>query len=364
VPEDVAEHPVIVGHEMCGELIQVGEDLTDQWSVGQRVVIQPALKLDNGHDPGYSYSNIGGNSIYAVVPEIVLERGCLVPFNGDAFYKGSLVEAIGCVLRGFKGMYHTDYTNYRRTDGVRKGGSCVILGGAGPMGLAAAELAICYGKCGKVVVTDLSQERLDYAQNACTPEKAKQAGVELHFVNVSNMKDPVQELKALVCGGFDDAFVMVPVAGLVTQAEELLGTDGCLNFFAGPAVHQLPGAINLYRVHYDGIHLLGTAGSIPEDTVDVIHLMEDGTLDPSGMISHIMGLRAVPEAMFAMKTPNGAKKVCYNDLDIPCIALADLPMRGETDPLYRELAELVKANHGRWSPEAEAVLLKKAPRIH
>lgn len=43
-----------------------------------------------------------------------------MPFRGDAYYKGSLVEAIGCVLRAFKGMYHTDYTDYSRTDGVKK----------------------------------------------------------------------------------------------------------------------------------------------------------------------------------------------------------------------------------------------------
>ncbi len=74
-----------------------------------------------------------------MVPEVVLERGCLVPYGGDAFYKGSLVEAIGCVLRAFKGMYHTDYETYARTDGCLKGGNFAILGGAGPMGLAAAE---------------------------------------------------------------------------------------------------------------------------------------------------------------------------------------------------------------------------------
>ncbi len=363
VPEDVAENPIIVGHEMCGELLAVGENLKDQWKVGQRVVVQPALKTADGHDPGYSFPYIGGNSLYAIVPEIVLEKGCLVPYEGEGYYKGSLVESIGCVLRAFKGMYHTDYTCYKRTDGCLEGGNCIIMGGAGPMGLAAAELAVNYGKCGKVVVTDLNQERLDYAATAYSPARAAEKGAELYYVNTSNMEDPVRELKAIVGGAFDDAFVMVPVPALVTQAEELLGEDGCLNFFAGPPIHNMPGAINLYRVHYEGIHLLGTAGSIPEDTVDVIHMMERGELDPSGMISHIMGLNAAPEAIFAMGTPNGAKKVCYSEIDIPCIAVADLPKLGENDPLYKELAELVAANGGRWSPEAERVLLEKAPKI-
>ena len=61
---------------------------------------------------------------------------------GRKFFEGSLVEALGCILRGFKGFYHTDYTNYHRTDGAKKGGRIAILGGAGPMGIGAVELAI------------------------------------------------------------------------------------------------------------------------------------------------------------------------------------------------------------------------------
>ena len=133
VPETIAEQPIVIGHELCGEIIKVGDALKDEWKEGQRAVIQPALKLPTGYDPGYSYPYVGGNMTYAVVPQIVLERGCLLPYNAEDFYSGSLVEPIGCCLRAFKGMYHTDYTNYKRTDGAKRGGRIAILGGAGPM---------------------------------------------------------------------------------------------------------------------------------------------------------------------------------------------------------------------------------------
>ena len=58
VPPDVAENPVIIGHEMCGEIIRVGKRLQDEWKAGQKIVIQPALKLESGYDPGYSYPYI------------------------------------------------------------------------------------------------------------------------------------------------------------------------------------------------------------------------------------------------------------------------------------------------------------------
>lgn len=362
VPEDVSENPIVIGHEMCGEILEVGKNLRDKWQVGQRAVIQPALKLDNGHDPGYSYPYVGGNMTYAVVPEIVLERGCLLHYEGKAFYEGSLTEPLACVLRAFKGLYHTDYTNYVRTDGAKRGGKLAILGGAGPMGLASIELAIGYAGCSQVVVTDLSEERLSYAKSKCTPEAAKARGCELIYLNTSDVEDPAQKLIELSDGGFDDVFVMVPVSGLLTMAEKISRTDGCINFFAGPPVHDLQGSLNLYRVHYDGIHLVGTAGSIPEDTVDVIKLIEDGAINPGVMVSHILGMDFVPETIFAMEKPSGSKKICYNELDIPAVAISELGELGKTNPLWARLDEIVNANGGLWCAEAEQYLLENAPK--
>jgi threonine dehydrogenase-like Zn-dependent dehydrogenase len=363
VPNDVADNPIIIGHEMCGQILEVGENCKDNWSVGQKVVIQPALKLPSGYDPGYSYPYIGGNTQYAVVPKIVLERGCLLPYEGDSYFKGSLVESLGCIIRGYKGLYHTDYTNYIRTDGARQGGRIAILGGAGPMGIGTVELALGYADVSQVVVTDLNQERLDFAAKMCSPEKAKGLGIDLRYVNTAGMDDPAEMLRTLSEGGFDDVFVMVPVASLFTMAEQICKEDGCINFFAGPTVHDLPGSLNLYRVHYDGIHVVGTAGSIPEDMIDIIHLIEEDRINPGALVSHILGLNAVSDTLYAMEKPNGAKKVCYNELDLPLIAIAELPELGKTDPMYAELARIVERNGGLWCAEAEEYLLENAPRL-
>ena len=177
------------------------------------------------------------------------------------------------------------------------------------------------------------------------------------------MEDPTAYLLELSDGGFDDVFVMVPVPGLFSLAEKICREDGCINFFAGPVVHELPGALNLYRVHYDGIHVVGTAGSIPEDMADVLRLTEDGSINPGAMVSHILGLNAAADTLFAMEKPSGAKKVCYNELDLPLIAIADLDKLGETNQLYRALAQIVKRNGGLWCAEAEKYLLENAPRL-
>ncbi len=362
VPPDIAEKPVIIGHELCGEIVEVGKDLTDKWSVGQKIVLQPALKLESGYDPGYSYQYIGGSATYALVPSVVLERGCLIPYEGENFFSGSLCESLACVIRGFKGFYHTDYTTYTRTDGAKRGGRVAILGGAGPMGIGAVELAVGYAGASQVVVTDLSEDRLSWASARCTPERAAKNGCELIYLNTSGMEDPATELKKISCGGFDDVFVMVPVPALFSMAEEICREDGCINFFAGPAIHNMPGALNLYRVHYDGIHVVGTAGSIPVDMVDVIKLIEANKINTGAIVSHILGLGAVKDTILAMEKPSGAKKVCYTGIDIPLVAIDDLEKLGETNELYRELAKIVKANGGLWCTEAEKYLLEHGPK--
>ena len=363
VPDDIDKKPVIIGHEMCGIIQKVGAKAAGNWIVGQKAVIQPALKLESGHDPGYSYPYIGGSATYVIVPAIVLERSCLVPFHGDSFYKGSLVESLGCVLRGYKGLYHTDYETYIRTDGARERGRIAILGGAGPMGIGAVEFGIGYANAAQIVVTDINESRLQYVAGKCTREAAAEKGCELVYLNTAEIENPEEKLLEISDGGFDDVFVMAPLPALFTMAERICREDGCINFFAGPAVHTLPGSLNLYRIHYDGIHVVGTAGSIPEDTVDTIRLIEQEKINPSALVSHILGLPGVIDAIYAMEKPSGAKKVCYTGLDIPMVALEDFAKLGETDPLYRELDRIVKKNGNVWCAEAEQYLLANAPKL-
>ena len=43
VPADVAENPVIIGHEFCGKLVKIGAKWADRFKAGDKFVIQPAI---------------------------------------------------------------------------------------------------------------------------------------------------------------------------------------------------------------------------------------------------------------------------------------------------------------------------------
>lgn len=370
VPENIADEPIIIGHELSGEIERVGAQWADQFSVGQRFSIQPALnypgKLGGMGAPGYSYRYFGGAATKIVIPNEVMELGCLLPYDGPAFYLASLSEPVSCIVGTFHAMYHTEKYKYEHKMGIVPNGTMAILAGAGPMGLGAIDYAIHNpnARPGLLVVTDIDSTRLKRAEGIYTVEDARANGVELHYVNTAEQSDPVAYLKELSGGdGYDDAFVFAPVAPVFEQADQILGFDGCLNFFAGPTDSSLSAGINLYEIHYAAHHIVGTSGGSTDDMKESLELMGSGALNPSAMITHIGGLNAVAETTRTLPTIPGGKKLIYTNIDLELTAIDEFAERGETEPLFRELARIVSKAGGLWSPEAEVYLLRHAKPI-
>ena len=60
----------------------------------------------------------------------------------------------------------------------------------------------------------------------CDPEKAKENGVDLKSVNTGNLENPVEYLKQISDGGFDDVFVMAPVLKVSPRQKANLNRKG------------------------------------------------------------------------------------------------------------------------------------------
>jgi len=365
VPDDCATNPIILGHEFCGRLMQVGRKWRDQFKPGQKFAIQPALSMPGREHlaPGYSYPHIGGHATHVIIPAEVMERGCLLPYNGDAFFKASLAEPVSCIIGAFKSNYHYQAGTYVHEMNIRPGGAMAVLAGAGPMGLSSVDLAL-HGaiRPGVLVVTDIDQGRLDRAASIFTPAEAAGLGVALHYVNTAAAADPVAELRALTAGGkgYDDVFVFAPVAPLVEQASALLGLNGCLNFFAGPTKTDFSAWMNFYDVHYMGHHVVGSSGGNMEDLQDALRLMGDDKINPAVMVTHVGGIDAAADTTIRLPSIPGGKKLVYTHIALPMTAIADFAAQGQTDPLFARLDEICVRHNGLWSFEAEQHLLAHA----
>ena len=367
VPKDVADNPVIIGHEFAGELLEVGAKWAHKFKPGDKFSIQPALYYENGpvgilSAPGYSYKYIGGDATYVVIPNEVMEKDCLLAFHGEGFYPASLSEPLSCVIGAMHANYHTTPGSYVHKMEIVDGGKMAILAGVGPMGLAAINYVLHREdrKPALLVVTDVNQARLDRAASIYTVEFAASRGIDLRYVNTGALENPVEELRAISGGtGFNDVFVFAPVRPVVEQGDAILSFDGCLNFFAGPSDPNFSAMFNFYNVHYAYTHLVGTSGGNNDDMVEALDIMSRG-LDPAGLVTHIGGLNAVPEATNHLPEIPGGKKLIYTHITMPLTSISDFAELGKTSEFFRELSSICARHKGLWNVEAEAFLLANA----
>lgn len=123
VPKDAAIHPVIVGHEFCGRIVEVGKNWSYKYRVGNHITIQPAHFYKGSLlAPGYSYRYCGGAATCVNIPIEILEMDCLLPYDSDTFFYGSLAEPMSCIIGTFHGIYHTSLGSYEHRMGIVPGG--------------------------------------------------------------------------------------------------------------------------------------------------------------------------------------------------------------------------------------------------
>lgn len=363
VPEDCATNPVIVGHEFAGEIIEVGARWKDKYQVGQKFTVQPNINyLGKGYAPGYSFPYCGGATTYAILPKEVMEKDCLLSYSGEAFFAASLSEPVSCLIAAFKAFYHTKAeAPYVHHMGLKEGGNMAILGGCGPMGLGAIDIAL-HGDRNprRLIVTDISQDRIEWARRIFSPEDAAKNGIKLEYINTLEQNNPINHMLDLTDGnGYDDVMVFAPVSSVLEMADALLGFDGCLNFFAGPTNKEFTAPLNYYNVHYMSTHICGTSGGNTQDMADALALMESGRINPGVMVTHILGLDNVAETTNKLPDIPGGKKLAYTHINLPLTAISDFAKLGEVDPRMKELDRLCKKHAGLWNAEAERYLLEQ-----
>ncbi|MFI3166917.1 MAG: zinc-binding dehydrogenase [Bacillota bacterium] len=358
VPDNVAEAPVIMGHEMAGNIVKVGSKYKGQFHEGRKFTLQPALNYKGTMwSPGYSYQYFGGNATYCIIPQEVMELGCFFEYGGENYFEASLAEPLSCSVGAFHASFHTTMGSYVHEMGIRKGGKLAILAGAGPMGLGAIDYAISGEiRPSYMIVVDIDAKKLARAKDLFE-EKGKQNGVTIEFVNTAGVEDVKEFLLGYSKEGFDDVFVYAPVVPLIELADRILARDGCLNFFAGPTDTDLRAKVNFYNVHYNSSHLIGTTGGNTADLVESLELSAAGKVNPAVMVTHIGGIDACADAILNLPKIPGGKKMIYNHINMPLTDLEDFAKIGETDERYAVMDKMIKANNGLWCGEAERYLL-------
>lgn len=284
----VKKAPLVLGHEITGEIAEAGKDITNL-RVGDRVFVSHHVPcntcrycLSGNHTVCETLQRTnyypGGFAEYIQVPRINVDRGVFLLPEEISFEEGTLIEPLACVIRG------------QRMASLLPAQRVLILG-SGVSGLLHLLWARNLG-AGRVIVTDINDYRLNIAQElgANAVINAKEDFLpRLRRVNENRLFDLV-----IVCTGAISAFM---------QALECVDRAGTILCFAAtePGV-TLPVPVNdFWRKSIKIIHSYGASG---QDIATAIELMRAGSMPLGKLITHRLSL---PKAGLGFKLVAEAK---------------------------------------------------------
>ena len=107
---DMREDPVVLGHEISLTVVGVGENLKDEYAVGDRFIVQADIFVD-GIGYAYGYEIQGGLSEYTVIDQRVLNGdhgNYLIKVQPSTGYaEAALAEPWACVIAAYELRYRS-----------------------------------------------------------------------------------------------------------------------------------------------------------------------------------------------------------------------------------------------------------------
>jgi 2-desacetyl-2-hydroxyethyl bacteriochlorophyllide A dehydrogenase len=277
--------PLVFGHEMSGTIAALGDGVTD-WAVGDPVTVMPldwdgtcpACIEGNQHicqnlnfigidSPGslQGYWNVPAGVLVALPPTLKLDHAALVEPTAVAVHD---------VRRG----------------NVRPGDKVVIIGG-GPIGVLIASVAREFG--GEVVVIELDPNRR--AQIGAL-------GFETLDPRETNQVEWVNEWTA--DAGADIVFEVSGAAAAVLAATDLAKVRGTLVVVA---IHPVPREINLQRLFWRELTILGARVYQRVDFEKAVKLLDGGVIPADLLISKIVPLAQTQRAFADLEAGRAMK---------------------------------------------------------
>jgi L-iditol 2-dehydrogenase len=277
--------PRVMGHEIAGEVVQVGAEV-DGWRAGDRVQVIAAVPCGrcgecrrgrmtvcpNQESMGYHYD--GGFAEYMVVPAKVLAVDGLnrIPDNLP-YAEASVAEPLACVLNG---------QNLAR---VGPGDDVVVIG-SGPIGCLHVRLARARG-ADRVFLVELNRQRLDLAAGLVHPDAAICA----------QEVDPVYAIVKATDGRGADVIITAAASGAAQeQAITMAARQGRISFFGGLPKDKPTITCDSNLVHYRELTIVGANGSSPAHNKEALRLIAAGDVPVTDLITHRLPLDATVDA--------------------------------------------------------------------
>lgn len=273
--------PVILGHEMAGEVAEVGEEVT-LFKKGDRVSVEPQTycrQCSNCYRGQYNLCNNkrilgttswpGAFSEYVAIPE---DKVYLLP-DGVSFEEGALVEPLAV------GIHAAQMAKIRMGDSV-------LIMGSGTIGLATL-VALREAGATRIITTDVEDFNL---------ARARELGA---WATVNVRRESLEEkVKEWTKGeGVDAAVIAVHVPSLIDQSLGLVRKRGRVVLVA---IFDEEATIDPFKIGFTEVEVVGSCTYDGRDFQAAIDLMSQKGITMESFITHRWPIERVREALDLM----------------------------------------------------------------
>jgi 2-desacetyl-2-hydroxyethyl bacteriochlorophyllide A dehydrogenase len=277
--------PAVLGHEMAGRVASVGDGVAG-WAVGDPATVMPlvpcgectACRRGASHIC-YQLVFLGIDAPGSMQSRWTVPADVLVRLPADlSLQTAALAEPTAVAVHDV------------RRSGLAAGERAVVVG-AGPIGLLIANVARSAGA--EVVVFEPSERRRQIVES-------------LGLVAV----DPLAVHAAAWVDGWTDgdgADVAFEVSGTAAGMGTAVGCLAARGRVVVVGIHATPPAVDLFRVFWRELSLIGARVYEREDYEEAVRLLAAGAIPSETLITDVVPLGAVAEAFRAMDAGESMK---------------------------------------------------------
>lgn len=263
----------IPGHEVVGQIVEVGARVT-KWKPGDRVALAADVHCGQCYYCRRGLFNLcdtlqilgkhldGGMADYLLLSSDILAHGIIhrIP-EGLSMLDAALSEPLCSVLASH--------------DALRiEAGEAVVVLGCGPMGVLHYELLRV--RQARPIMVDMSPERLRLVRQEFGATCTIQAEEEDVMTRVREMTENV---------GADVVITATPAPAAVAQSIHMVRRRGRIGLFGGLPSHQAEVPLNINRIHYAELRLIGNFSYHPNYHLRALEVLANGQVRCSKLIT-------------------------------------------------------------------------------
>lgn len=283
----LATYPRIVGHEVTGEVVEVGSDVNDV-KIGDHVVVEPIRSCGTCYACRKGRPNVCDKlSVFGVHEDGGMREFIVLPEKQ--------LHVVDADLEWDEAVLAEPYTIGAQAvwRGGVSTGDTVLIQGCGPIGICILKMAKIQGAT--VIMTDLSTERLQFA---------KENGADLIIdAGKENVIDRVHHLTdGEGANVVIDAVCLPSTFELGVEVASVAGTVVVLGF------DQRPSSIKQLQITKKELTVVGSRLQTNQFG-KVVALLNEGKLRHDGLITHRFSIDNVHEAFsFVENNPDKVRK--------------------------------------------------------